>query len=69
MNGLKAVWSEFISLFVDDVIFAAAILAWLAGCWLLLPRLGIGQAWPPVILFVGLGAILLESVARRARRG
>lgn len=69
MNGLKLVWSEFIGLFVDDGSFAVAILAWLVACWLVLPRLGLGPAWPPVILFLGLAVILAESAVRRARRG
>lgn len=69
MSGLKVVWSEFIGLFVDDGSFAAAILAWLVACGLLLPRLGLGPTWPPVILFLGLAVVLAESAVRRARRG
>ncbi len=69
MTWLKAIWSEFIGLFVDDGSFAVAILAWLALCWLLLPRLGLSPVLPPAILFTGLVAILVESAARRARQG
>ncbi len=69
MAWLNTIWSEFIGLFVDDGSFAVAILAWLAACWLLLPRLGLAAAWPPAILFVGLVLILAESAARRARQG
>ncbi len=68
MTWLNTIWSEFIGLFVDDGSFAVAILAWLAACWLLLPRLGLAPAWPPAILFVGLVLILAESAARRARQ-
>jgi CHASE2 domain-containing sensor protein len=69
MTWLNTVWSEFIGLFVDDGSFAIAILAWLGACWLLLPRLGLAPAWPPMILFVGLVLILAESAVRRARQG
>ena len=64
MAWLKAAWSEFIGLFVDDGSLAAAILAWLALSWIALPRLPLPPAWPPIILFAGLAAILLESVLR-----
>jgi len=67
MSSLKAVWSEFIGLFVDDAAFAAAILAWLGACWLMLPRLPVASFWPPAILFAGLAVILAESAIRRAR--
>jgi hypothetical protein len=66
MNWIKTIWDEFIGLFVDDGSFAAAVLAWLGVCWLLLPRLGLPSAWPPLILFVGLVLILAESAVRRA---
>lgn len=69
MAGLKTIWSGLIGLFVDDGRFAAAILAWLGACWLLLPRLGLPPAWPPGILFAGLALILLDSALRRARPG
>ncbi len=62
------VWSEFIGLFVDDGSFAVAIVAWLAFCWLVLPRLGFAPVWLPAILFVGLALILVESALRRARQ-
>ena len=68
MTWLSTIWSEFIGLFVDDGSFAVAILAWLAFCWLVLPRLGLAPAWQPAILFVGLALILVESALRRARQ-
>lgn len=67
MRWLRTAWSEFVGLFVDDGSFAVAILAWLAVSWLALPRLPLPPAWPPVILFVGLAAILAESAVRRSR--
>ena len=67
MGALKAVWSEFIGLFVDDGSFAVAILGWLVVSWLVLPRLPLPPAVAPVILFAGLAAILVESTVRRSR--
>jgi hypothetical protein len=66
MAWLKTIWDEFIGLFVDDGSFAVAILAWLLVCGLVLPRLGLAEAWPPLILFAGLAAILVESAFRQA---
>ncbi len=68
MTWLKTAWSEFIGLFVDDGSLAVAVLAWLAAAWLLLPRLPLSPALPPVILFAGLALILVESALRGARR-
>ncbi len=69
MSWLKTVWSEFVGLFVDDGSFAVAILAWLAACWLVLPHLPLPPAVPPMILFVGLAFVLVESALRRSRQG
>jgi len=69
MRWFYTVWSEFVGLFVDDGNLALAILAWLGVCWLLLPRVGLAPAWPPVVLFAGLVLILVESALRRARLG
>jgi hypothetical protein len=68
MGWIKAIWAEFIGLFVDDGSLAVAVLVWLAVCWLLLPRLGLPPVWPPALLFVGLVLILAESAIRRARQ-
>lgn len=68
MEGLRTVWSEFVGLFVDDGSFAVAIVAWLALCWLLLPRIGLPPAVAPFVLFAGLVAILVASAMRGARR-
>ena len=68
MAWLKTIFQEIFGLFVEDGSFALAILAWLALLWLVLPRLPILGAWHAIILFVGLIAILVESVLRRARR-
>jgi hypothetical protein len=68
MSWIKAIWAEFIGLFVDDGSLAVAVLLWVAAGWLLLPRLGLPSAWPPVVLFAGLVLILAESAVRRARQ-
>ena len=69
MSWLRGVLSEFVGLFVDDGSLAVAVLAWLAAAWLLLPRLPLPPALPPIILFAGLAVILIESAFRGARRG
>lgn len=66
MTWLKNVAAEFIGLFVDDGSLAVAVLVWLGAAWLLLPRLGLPNPWPPVILSIGLAGILVESALRRA---
>ncbi len=67
MTWLVTAWSEFIGLFVDDLPYAASIVAWLACCWLLLPHLALPPALPPVLLFAGLAAILAGSALMKAR--
>jgi hypothetical protein len=66
MHPIKAIWGEFICLFIDDGSFAAALLGWLGACWLLLPRLGLPSAWSPMILFAGLILVLADSAVRGA---
>ncbi|MEO8809288.1 MAG: hypothetical protein ABI386_03480 [Rhodanobacter sp.] len=68
MGWLKTILAESWGLFVEDGRYALSIVAWLALSWLLLPPLHLGGRWSALILFVGLLAILLESVWHRARR-
>ncbi|MGC1548861.1 MAG: hypothetical protein WA777_10040 [Rhodanobacter sp.] len=68
MSWLKTILREIYGLFVDDGSYAIAILIWLGLVWLVLPRLFWGNAWNAIILAVGLLAILIESVLRRARK-
>lgn len=68
MTWLKTLFHECIGLFVDDGSFAIAIVLWLALLGLVLPSLRVPGSWRAAILFVGLVAILVESVTRRARR-
>lgn len=68
MRWLRTILAEVWGLFVDDGRYALSIVAWLVLTWLVLPQLQLGGGWNALILFVGLLAILLESVSRRARR-
>jgi hypothetical protein len=68
MSWLVAAWSELVGLFVDDAPFAAAIAAWLAASWLVLPRLAPEAPWPPLVLFAGLAVILAGSAVAKAKR-
>ncbi len=68
MNVLRAIWGEFLGLFVDDGSLAAAILV-LVGLVALLRNYDVIA--PPLgggLLFGGLVVILLENIRRSARR-
>ena len=68
MTWVRSIVSELISLFVDDGLFAAGLLVWVAGIGFVLPELGVTSGlWRSVALFAGLAAILIESVTRRSR--
>jgi hypothetical protein len=68
MRWIKSIVREIYGLFVDDGSFAGAIVVWLVLCVILLPRMTAGARWTGPALFVGLVAILIESVLRFARR-
>ncbi len=68
MRGLKTIRDEFIGLFVDDRLFAIAILVWLALVWLIFTHTDFAPAWRAIALFAGLAVIFLESATRAARR-
>ena len=68
MQWFRTIFREIFGLFVDDGSFAIAILVWLGVLWLLLPRLGFFSRWNGLILFAGLGLILVESAMRYARK-
>ncbi len=68
MRWLKTILAEGWGLFVEDGRYALSIVVWLALAWLALPHLHFGGGWNALILFLGLLAILLESVWRRARQ-
>ena len=68
MQKLITIWREIIGLFVDDSLFAVAILAWLALMWWGVAHAGVAPAWRAIALFAGLAVILVESATRAARR-
>jgi hypothetical protein len=68
MNALKTVWEEFIGLFIDDGSLAVAIVVWIAIVGFVFPHLSGSARWGAPLLFVGLAAILVENVLRRARK-
>lgn len=67
MNVLRTILAELIGLFVDDGLFAAAVLIWVVLIGLAGPIVGVPASWRGILLFLGLAAILIDSVARRAR--
>ncbi len=67
MRWIRTVADEVLGLFVDDGTFTVAILAWLLLVWLAMSQLRIAPGWGAALFVFGLGAIFLESVARRAR--
>jgi len=68
MQWFRTIFHEIFGLFVEDGSFAIAIVVWLAIVWLLLPRLALCSRWNGLILFAGLGCILVESTLRCARK-
>ncbi|OJY59026.1 MAG: hypothetical protein BGP10_08875 [Rhodanobacter sp. 68-29] len=68
MKWLRTMLAELWGLFVDDGLYAFAIVAWLLLAWLALPLLDLGGVWNALVLATGLLAILVESVLRRARQ-
>ncbi len=67
MNWLRAVLAELLGLFVDDGVFAAAIIGWIVACAVISPRIGLPGGVAAALLFAGMVVILIESAARRAR--
>jgi hypothetical protein len=67
LRTLKTVLDELVGLFVNDGSLALAILLWILIA-AVLPRLGLPVGWSGPILFLGLLAILIENIARRANR-
>ena len=67
MRALVLIRDEVWGLFVDDGVFAGAILVWLLVAWQVLPRLGLPGWLPAILLFAGLGAILVFGASRAAR--
>ncbi len=66
MPWIKTIAAELFGLFVDDIRFAVAIIAWIGLNWLLSLNFPQGAEWSGAFLFAGLGVILLWSAMRRA---
>jgi hypothetical protein len=67
MKWVRNILREVFGLFVDDGSFALAILVWIGTVWLVLRRTRLAVPGG-IILFVGLGLILIEGVIRFSRR-
>lgn len=67
MSAIRNILGEVFGLFVDDSSFAVLLLLWIGLVWLLWQR---WQLPVPggVVLFLGLAAILVESVLRFSRQ-
>jgi hypothetical protein len=63
-SGLKQIYG----LFVDDGALSLAICVWLLIAWFVLPRIVAGDTARPIVLFIGLAALLVDSVRRGATR-
>lgn len=68
MSWITVILSELFGLFVDDGLFAASIVIWIGGVWLLARRVPDLAGWQGPVFFCGLALILVESAIRRARQ-
>lgn len=68
MKWIKTVLREIFGLFVDDAVFALAILVWLGLMRWMTSRLSLSPTCMAILFFAGLALILIESTARYARR-
>ena len=67
MQWIRSIFREVFGLFVDDGSFAIAVLVWVGLVWLLWQRLHM-EGPGGIVLFAGLGVILIQSVLRVAKR-
>jgi hypothetical protein len=67
MRYLVTITREVWHLFVDDAVFAAAIVAWPVLIWLAM-RLGVSPLLAPTVLSIGYGIILYLGAIDRACR-
>ena len=67
MNIIRTIFAELVGLFIDDGLFAASVVIWVLLIAFAAPALGVPALWHSGLLFAGLAAILIESVARRSR--
>jgi hypothetical protein len=68
VSRLLDILREIVGLFIDDGSLAIGILIWIAIVALVFPALGVPDVWRAIFLFGGCAAILIENVARSARR-
>ena len=68
MRWIRSVAREVWGLFVEDGSFAMAIVVWLMVVLLGVRRTAWGMRWGGVVLFAGLGLVLIENVLRYTRR-
>lgn len=69
MARLRAIGSEILGLFVEDVWFSAALAIWMGIVAAARPWWQDMQWFGAVVLFAGFALILCDSVLRAARRG
>lgn len=67
MNIIRVIFAELVGLFIDDGLFAASVVIWVLLIAFAAPALGVPALWRSGLLFAGLAAILIESIARRSR--
>jgi hypothetical protein len=67
MKWIRNILHEVFGLFVDDGSFALGILVWIGIVWLVPTRTRLA-GHNGIILFLGLGLILVENVIRFSRR-
>lgn len=65
---LRLMRDEAWGLFVDDGLFAGAVILWIVLAAGILPRLGLPGAVVGLLLFAGLAGILVLGARRGARR-
>ena len=69
MAFLVSVLKELFGLFVDDGSLALAVLGWAAVCAVVAATGLAPAALLGPLLFLGLAALMIENVLRRARKG
>ncbi len=68
MNALVTAVKEIWGLFVEDASFTVGILVCIVIAIYVLPSVGLAPYWRGPLLFIALAIVLIENVARSARR-
>jgi hypothetical protein len=68
MRALVTAVQEVYGLFVEDGSYAIAIICWLAVVGFLFPHIPGSASWRGPVFFAGMGAIMIESVVRAAKK-